>query len=183
MMIAPSHRILATTKKCLLSGAKETLRPPNPYPYLLMIFVEQRIAYSNNSRLGLDSIPNAFYRTHPILFAMILAWGVEYWECNDDIGDPLPHLLTWIGKAIAGLYDNCWRTLSVPTTYNRLLAGGVTNWVTVGTTLHIRTNHCSERWGRLTPTTDRPKVFSTTKVSKIQGSMKTTLSCLSCSQT
>ena len=36
---------------------------------------ESRINYSNNSGVGIDRIPYAFFRIHPALFPEILAWG------------------------------------------------------------------------------------------------------------
>ena len=89
-----------------------------------------RIAYSNNSGMGTDRIPNAFYRIDPRTFAEILEWEVEYRECNKENPNPTPQLLSWIPKANPGLIDDCWRPLSVPTTYNRHLTGGVTDWIT-----------------------------------------------------
>ena len=64
------------------------------------------------------------------MFSETLAWEVQYRECNNDIGEPIAQLLTCIGKANAGVHDDNWRPLSVPTTYNRLLTGGVTDWIT-----------------------------------------------------
>ena len=91
----------------------------------------KRIAFSNNSGMGTDRVPNAFYRTNPRTFAGILEWEVEYRECNPENPNPVPQLLSWIPKANAGMTDDCWRPLSVPTTYNRHLTGGVTDWITI----------------------------------------------------
>ena len=95
------------------------------------VFVE-RIAYSNDSGVGTDKVPNAFYRIDPILFAVILAWEVEYRECNNiDTDEVMNQLLTWIPKALAGLNDDNWRPLCVPTTWLRLLTGGVVDHLTL----------------------------------------------------
>ena len=91
----------------------------------------KRIAFSNNSGMGTDRVPNGFYRTNPRTFAGILEWEVEYRECNPENPNPMPQLLSWIPKANAGMIDDCWRPLSVPTTYNRHLTGGVTDWITI----------------------------------------------------
>ena len=89
----------------------------------------KRICYSNNSGVGVDAIPNAFYRVDPHFFADVLEWEVEYREANDHCPTAYDQALTWIPKANAGLTDECWRPLSIPTTYNRLLTGGVTEWL------------------------------------------------------
>ena len=61
---------------------------------------EDRINYSNTSGIGIDSIPYAFYRIHPALFAEILAWEVQYREAAT-----ISQVLTWTGKAPVGLHD------------------------------------------------------------------------------
>ena len=86
---------------------------------------EAIIHNTGNGAAGTDGIPYSIYRLAPKEISKLLRRFLVQIMLNPHlIRTPNP-LLVWIPKAEAGPYSDNWRPLELPTTFLRLLAGGI----------------------------------------------------------